>query len=103
MLTGIIYPIVVASTWGGGWLSQLGFKDFSGSGIVHLCGGVSSFIGAYYTGPRLGLFEKIRKRGDYDEKKHQTDKVITYEDIAAKFYKGEWDMLRVNQFVRNYS
>ena len=33
-LTGVIYPIVGAWTWGGGWLSQLGFSDFAGSTIV---------------------------------------------------------------------
>ena len=31
VLTGVIYPVVGAWTWGEGWLSQLGFKDFAGS------------------------------------------------------------------------
>ena len=35
VLTGVIYPIVGAWTWGGGWLNQLGFSDFAGSTIVH--------------------------------------------------------------------
>ena len=31
LLTGFIYPVVGAWTWGGGWLSELGFSDFAGS------------------------------------------------------------------------
>ncbi|MCY4456040.1 MAG: ammonium transporter, partial [Chloroflexi bacterium] len=33
ILTAIIYPIVGAWTWGGGWLNELGFQDFAGSTI----------------------------------------------------------------------
>ena len=39
ILTAVIYPIVGAWTWGGGWLTGLGFKDFAGSTIVHSTGG----------------------------------------------------------------
>ena len=39
VLTGLIYPIVGAWTWGGGWLAELGFQDFAGSTIVHSTGG----------------------------------------------------------------
>ena len=35
VLTGIIYPIQGSWTWGGGWLSEMGFSDFAGSSIVH--------------------------------------------------------------------
>ena len=35
VLTAVIYPIVGAWTWGGGWLADLGFQDFAGSTIVH--------------------------------------------------------------------
>ena len=35
VLTALIYPIVDAWTWGGGWLSILGFQDFAGSTVVH--------------------------------------------------------------------
>ncbi|MYI02067.1 MAG: ammonium transporter, partial [Gammaproteobacteria bacterium] len=31
VLTAFIYPVVGAWTWGGGWLSQMGFQDFAGS------------------------------------------------------------------------
>ena len=57
-LTAIIYPIVGAWTWGGGWLNQLGFQDFAGSTIVHSTGGWAALAGAIIIGPRLGKFRK---------------------------------------------
>ena len=56
VLTSIIYPIVGAWTWGGGWLSQMGFQDFAGSTIVHSTGGWAALAGALVVGPRLGKF-----------------------------------------------
>ena len=56
ILTAIIYPIVGAWTWGGGWLSDMGFSDFAGSTIVHSTGGWAALAGALVVGPRLGKF-----------------------------------------------
>ncbi len=56
VLTAIIYPIVGAWTWGGGWLAGLGFKDFAGSTIVHSTGGWAALAGALIVGPRFGKF-----------------------------------------------
>ena len=56
VLTMIIYPVVGAWTWGGGWLSQMGFSDFAGSSIVHSTGGWAALAGAIVVGPRLGKF-----------------------------------------------
>ncbi|MDE0452960.1 MAG: ammonium transporter [Gammaproteobacteria bacterium] len=58
ILTAIIYPVVGAWTWGGGWLDQLGFKDFAGSTIVHSTGGWAALAGAIIVGPRLGKFRQ---------------------------------------------
>jgi Amt family ammonium transporter len=66
-MTGFVYPVVVAWTWGKGWLDQMGFKDFAGSGVVHLTGGISGLIGAIIVGPRLGKFKSIRQDGDIDQ------------------------------------
>ena len=55
-LTGLIYPIVGAWTWGGGWLDEMGFQDFAGSTIVHSTGGWAALAGALVVGPRLGKF-----------------------------------------------
>ena len=40
VLTAFIYPVIGAWTWGGGWLTEMGFKDFAGSTIVHGTGGL---------------------------------------------------------------
>ncbi len=53
-----IYPIVGAWAWGGGWLGQLGFKDFAGSTVVHATGGACALAGALVVGARLGKFRK---------------------------------------------
>ncbi len=58
VLTAIIYPIVGAWTWGGGWLNELGFQDFAGSTIVHSTGGWAALAGALVVGPRLGKFRR---------------------------------------------
>ena len=60
LMTAIIYPLVVHWTWGGGWLSELGYLDFAGSGIVHMVGGMMGLIGAIITKPRLGRFDEKR-------------------------------------------
>jgi Amt family ammonium transporter len=59
-LTGFVYPVVVAWTWGGGWLTDFGYLDFAGSGIVHMVGGVAGVTGATIIGPRLGRFRSAR-------------------------------------------
>ena len=58
ILTAVIYPIVGAWTWGGGWLSEMGFQDFAGSTIVHSTGGWAALAGVIIVGPRLGKYRK---------------------------------------------
>ncbi|XP_059178365.1 putative ammonium transporter 1 [Physella acuta] len=71
VLTAFVYPL--CSRWG--W-SQYGFlhighdfdidgkimhvkyEDFGGSGVVHLVGGTTAFVGAWLLGPRIGRFHK---------------------------------------------
>jgi len=59
LLTGIIYPIQGAWSWGGGWLSDLGFVDFAGSTIVHSVGGWAALVGALLLGPRRGRYDAL--------------------------------------------
>ena len=56
VLTGVIYPIQGAWSWGGGWLSEAGFSDFAGSSIVHSVGGWAALAGAIVIGARKGKF-----------------------------------------------
>ena len=58
MLTAVIYPIVGAWTWGGGWLAVMGFQDFAGSTIVHSTGGWAALAGAIVVGARSGKFRR---------------------------------------------
>ena len=75
VMTAIVYPIVVHWTWSGaGFLNYSNkdgesvtsfdtpfYKDFAGSGIVHMVGGVAAAIGAKIVGPRNGRFDKERE------------------------------------------
>ena len=58
LLTALIYPIVGAWTWGGGWLAEMGFQDFAGSTVVHSTGGWAALAGVMVIGSRLGKFRK---------------------------------------------
>ena len=55
-LTAVIYPIVGAWTWGGGWLAAMGFQDFAGSTVVHSTGGWAALAGVLVIGAREGKF-----------------------------------------------
>ena len=61
-MTAIIYPVVGAWTWGGGWIAELGFQDFAGSTIVHMTGGVAALVGAKMLGPRIGKYDPVTGR-----------------------------------------
>ncbi len=56
VLTAILYPIQGSWTWGGGWLSEMGFSDFAGSTIVHSVGGWAALTGAIILGARKGKY-----------------------------------------------
>jgi len=63
LMTGFVYPVVVAWTWGYGWIAAMndvGYMDFAGSGVVHMAGGVAALVGAIIAGPRAGRFEAAR-------------------------------------------
>ena len=62
VLTGFIYPVEGYWKWGGGFLDGLGFMDFAGSGVVHLCGASAALAGVLLLGARKGKYEggKVR-------------------------------------------
>lgn len=61
VISAFIYPVYGHWVWGGGWLSQLGFHDFAGSGVVHAVGGLVGLAGAMVLGPRFGKYDKNGK------------------------------------------
>ncbi len=56
VMTGFIYPLQGYWKWGGGFLDELGFLDFAGSGVVHLCGATAAFAGVLLLGSRTGKY-----------------------------------------------
>jgi len=57
-MTGFIYPLQGYWKWGGGFLDGLGFNDFAGSGVVHLCGAAAALAGVLLLGARKGKYGK---------------------------------------------
>jgi Amt family ammonium transporter len=62
VLTAVIYPMEGSWTWGGNavfglyTLSELGFSDFAGSGIVHMAGAAAALAGVLLLGARKGKY-----------------------------------------------
>ena len=56
ILTGVIYPIQGYWSWGEGFLYELGYEDYAGSGIVHLSGAAAALAGVLLLGPRKGKY-----------------------------------------------
>jgi len=56
VLTGFIYPMQGFWKWGGGFLDAMGFLDFAGSGLVHMCGASAAIAGVLVLGPRKGKY-----------------------------------------------
>lgn len=63
VLGGLIYPVFGHWAWTShfagkapGWLESLGFKDFSGSTVVHSIGAWAALASIMILGPRLGRF-----------------------------------------------
>ena len=56
VMTGFIYPMQGYWKWGGGFLDGLGFNDFAGSGVVHMCGGAAALAGVLLLGARKGKY-----------------------------------------------
>ncbi len=58
VMTGFIYPMQGYWKWGGGFLDELGFLDFAGSGVVHLAGASAALAGVILLGARKGKYGK---------------------------------------------
>ena len=59
VMTGVIYPMEGAWTWGGAevfGLYALDYSDYAGSGIVHMAGAAAALAGVLVLGPRKGKY-----------------------------------------------
>ena len=50
-----VYLPVAHWVWGGGWLGELGFRDFAGGAVVHVNAGVAALVAALVLGKRAGF------------------------------------------------
>ena len=82
-LLGFVYPVVTHWAWSSeGWLGQgfdithnnqtvnIAYRDFAGSGVVHLLGGTAALVGTAFLGPRIGRFHPGKKDVHVDFKGH---------------------------------
>jgi Amt family ammonium transporter len=51
----VVYLPVAHWVWGGGWLAQMGFRDYAGGAVVHINAGVASLVAALVIGNRSGF------------------------------------------------
>ncbi|XP_069115081.1 putative ammonium transporter 1 [Argopecten irradians] len=71
-ITGFIYPVLCHWAWTPeGWLAKgftydlsgetltIVYRDFSGSGIVHMLSGLAALVGAKILGPRIGRYDEV--------------------------------------------
>lgn len=72
VLGGLIYPVFGHWTWAShlagnspGWLESLGFRDFSGSTVIHSIGAWAALASIMIIGPRMGKFDKKQSGGRF--------------------------------------
>ena len=51
----LVYFPVAHWVWGGGWLAEMGFRDFAGGAVVHVTAGVAALVAAIVLGKRSGF------------------------------------------------
>ena len=55
----VVYAPVAHWIWGGGWLSEMGFRDFAGGAVVHVTAGSAALVAALVMGNRRGFPDTI--------------------------------------------
>src|SRR5688500_4070121 len=51
----LVYIPVAHWVWGGGWLADMGFRDYAGGAVVHVNAGVAALVAALVIGNRAGF------------------------------------------------
>jgi Amt family ammonium transporter len=51
----LVYFPVAHWIWGGGWLGDMGYRDFAGGAVVHTTAGIAAIVFAIFLGPRKGF------------------------------------------------
>lgn len=64
VMSALVYPIEAGWVLNSqGWLNNLGFTDCAGSCTIHMVGGITALIGAWFVGPRTDKYRKDPKKG----------------------------------------
>ena len=56
----VVYAPIAHWVWGGGWLADLGVRDFAGGLVVHVNSGISALVVAAVLGSRSGFPGKLQ-------------------------------------------
>jgi ammonium transporter, Amt family len=56
VMCAVIYPVQGYWSWGEGFLDELGYADYAGSGIVHMAGAAAALAGVLLLGARKGKY-----------------------------------------------
>ena len=56
----VVYVPVTHWVWGGGWLAEMGVRDFAGGIVVHVTAGISALVFASMLGSRRGFPDHVR-------------------------------------------
>jgi len=83
----IIFSVVMSWTFENGLFKEMGFKDFSGSAAIHICGGVVGIVSAYFAGPRITQ-KSYRKKLQYVLDKANFDDEV-HEDQLEMFLQSQ--------------
>ncbi|MCQ8127736.1 ammonium transporter, partial [Methylomonas rivi] len=51
----VVYMPICHWIWGGGWLADMGVKDFAGGIVIHINAGIAALVAALVLGPRRGF------------------------------------------------
>jgi ammonium transporter, Amt family len=51
----VVYLPVTHWVWGGGWLQDMGFRDYAGGAVVHVNAGIAALVAALVIGNRSGF------------------------------------------------
>mmetsp|Transcript_36374 Transcript_36374/g.47991 ORF Transcript_36374/g.47991 Transcript_36374/m.47991 type:complete len:666 (+) Transcript_36374:632-2629(+) len=66
-MVGLFYPLMAYWCWGAhGFLYELGYTDFAGSGVIHALGGIATLVSAWMLGPRIGRFNVDVEKGQVE-------------------------------------
>ena len=97
LLASFVYPIILAWTWGQGWLYDKGFHDFAGSGVVHLVAGTAALWGAIFLGERRSKvrsreaneIHRVKVNSNSHDIQHQLNEINPdFSDIAKKAFRN---------------